>query len=200
MNKTQSIFQSVFNQQWESLPRVIKMRYANRPFSEDIVTVKGHLNVHFSNVMKFFMPILGLFKILVPYQGENIPVTVKLRSENNLPGVYFDRTFYFPGKKPYRFCSYMQHIKDNNIVEFIRFGVGLSMKCSYNNKVLLEHNGYVWKIFGLVIPLPLSFIMGSFYAEEEPISDDSFHLLVRITHPLFGKIFEYNGILHISSN
>lgn len=201
MRNTQPIFESVFGHQWATLPQIMKIRYSNRPFSNDMVIVKGKLNIWFSKVMILLLPILRCLKVLVPYQGIDIPVIVKLRSNSDLPGLYFDRMFYFPEKQPYQFCSYMQHVKNNNVVEFIRFGIGWSMKCSYDGKkVLLEHNGYVWKIFGILIPVPLRFIMGNIHAEEEPISDDSFRLLVKITHPLFGKIFEYNGELQIMGN
>lgn len=201
MNDSQPLFKTVFGQQWDSLPKIIKMRYANRSFSNDVVTIQGHLDVTFSKIMKLFIPIVRLLKILVPYEGKNIPVIVNLRSVNTLPGLYFDRIFYFPGKKPYRFCSYMQHQKDNQMIEFMRFGIGWCMKCSYKNgKVLLEHHGYVWKILGKIIPIPLGVIMGRTSAEEEPVSDNAFRLLVKIDHPLFGKILEYSGMLHITSH
>jgi hypothetical protein len=201
MNNTQPIFQSIFGQQWETFPPVMKMRYANRPFSKDIVLVEGKLNIWFSKMMAFLLPVLRCLKVLVPYQGNDIHVTVKLRSSADLPGLYFDRIFDFPDKQPYQFCSYMQPINNNKVVEFIRFGMGWCMKCSYDGKkILLQHHGYVWKIYGKIIPIPLSFIMGKIYSEEEALSDDTYRLLVKITHPLFGKIFEYSGELQIMGN
>src|SRR3990167_2152663 len=108
MNDSQPLFKAVFGQQWDTLPKIFKARYANRSFSNDIVKIQGNLDVAFSKIMKLFIPFIRLLKILVPYEGKNIPVMVNLRSVHTLPGLYFDRIFYFPGKKPYRFCSYME--------------------------------------------------------------------------------------------
>ena len=196
-----SIFASVFGQQWETLPEVIRKRYANRSYSDDLVTVEGKLDIYFSSIMYLFLPIFRLLNILAPYQGKDVSVIVNFRSELNSSALYFDRTFYFTGKPPYKFCSYMQHIKDDIVVEFIRFGVGWRMKLNCKDgKIVMQHNGYVWGVFGKLIPIPIGFLLGEIYAEEQMVSDNSFHMLMTITHPLFGKTFEYSGEFRLVEN
>lgn len=201
MNKDEPLFKPVFNQQWPILPDAILKRYSNRPYSNDLVTVEGKLNIRFSRVMKFFMPILKIFKVLVPYQGNDIPVTVNFRSTLDSKNIYFERTFYFPEKKPYRFKSYLQAVNANDVVEFVCLGLGWRMKFDYlDEKVRMQHNGYVCKIFGKLIPIPLRFLFGEIYAEEIATSDHSFCMLMKITHPLFKTLFEYSGEFVIVSS
>lgn len=194
IDKIQPIFQSIFGKQWQSLPEVMHKHYANRPYSHDITKLEGKMNIYYSGVMALFIPLLKLFGTLVPYQGKNIPVTIHYRSHPNSAAFYYDRTFYFPEKEPYHFRSYMIQIKNNDVVEFMHFGIGWRMLYLYDGeKIILQHKNYVWKIFHWLIPLPISLLLGKCHVEEKAISDDSFRMDMTITHPLFGKLFEYQG-------
>lgn len=73
-------FQSVFGSGWHDLPGALQQRYANRPFTHDVVTIEGHLTIEMSWLMRLFTPILYLTRTLVPWHGENTPVTVRFRS------------------------------------------------------------------------------------------------------------------------
>lgn len=193
MNKDQPIFKSVFGEKWEHLPPVMRKHYINRPYSKDVVTVEGKMDIDCSGIMTLLFPFFKLFKLLVPYKGKGIPVTVYFRSHPNSSAFYFDRTFYIPDKKPYHFRSYMLPIRDNIVVEVMRFGIGWRTIYSYDGKkIFLKHHGYVWKIFGFLIPLPLNFILGKVHTEKEATSENSFHMKMEITHPLFGK-YTYGG-------
>lgn len=188
------IFKPVFGNNWEVLPLVFRKHYANRPYSNDVVTAKGKMNIKYSFLAKLMLPLFKLLKTLVPYQGENIPTTVYFRSDMDSARFHYDRQFDFPGKPAYYFRSYMVQIKDNIVVEFMRFGIGWRTRfTSEGNKVILNHAGYVWRLFGFIIPLPISLIIGTGYAEEEALSETEFKMKMEITHPLFGKVFEYSG-------
>lgn len=188
MNEAQPIFKPVFGEDWERLPTVMHKHYANRAYTNDIVTVSGKMNIDYSGLFNVLMPLFKLFKVLVPYKEKNIPVTVNFRSNPNSSAFHFDRTFYIPDKKPYYFRSYMLPIKDNIVVEFMFLGIGWQTKYDYDgNKVILKHHGYVWKLFGWLIPLPFNFIFGRVHMEKEALSENSFRLNMQITHPIFGK-------------
>jgi hypothetical protein len=194
MKRSEPIYQSVFGKQWENLPPVFRKRYANNSYSHDLIAVSGKLNIHYSRLMAFLMPLLKLCGALVPYKGKEIPVTVNFQSQPDSAIVNFNRTFYFPGDKPYEFFSHIEKISGNDVVEFMRFGFAWRALYSYDGtKIVMQHHGYVWKLFGKFIPLPLSLLMGKCYAEEEALSENSFRMMMRLTHPLFGNIFEYNG-------
>ena len=77
----------------------------------------------------------------------------------------------------------------------MRFGLGWKMKCYFqNNKVHLEHVGFICQIGKYQIPLPLHFILGTPYAYKTAIDDTNFAMYFEIIHPLFGNVFGYQGI------
>jgi len=194
MRTTQPIFKSIFAEQWEKLPAVMHKHYANRAYSEDLVTVAGKLDVEFGWWVKTLSPFLRIFGALVPYQGNNIPVTVRFRSELGSAAYCLERIFNFPDQKNYIFYSKMIQVKDDVIVENMKYGIGWKHRFYYNgNKVILEHIGYVLSIFGKSIPIPLNLFLGRGYAEEEAIDENRFRMKMNITHSLFGKIYEYRG-------
>lgn len=190
----QPIFQTIFGDNWKKLPPVMHKHYANRPFSNDVVTVKGALDIEFSRMTLLLSPLLRIFGALVPHQGLRIPVTVHFRSEPDSSVFCFDRIFHFRDRKPYRFFSRLVPIKDDVVIEFMRFGIGWEHTYQFNNgKVVLTQRGYVWKIFGYIIPIPLGLLFGRGYAEEEALTDTTFKMKVNLIHPLFGKMYEYRG-------
>ncbi|OIN85251.1 MAG: hypothetical protein AUJ12_09895 [Alphaproteobacteria bacterium CG1_02_46_17] len=88
----------------------------------------------------------------------------------------------------------MVQIKYNEVVEIMRYGVGWRMGYFWEDgKVKLKHKGYVFHLYGIFIPLPLSLLIGKGYAEETPIDDNTFDMFMQIVHPLWGKVYEYKG-------
>lgn len=197
-NASKPIFQNIFGDSWASLPPVMKKHYANRPYSNDVVTVEGMMKVESSLFARLLTPLFIMAGSLVPYEGENIPVTVHFKSSPENNRYQFDRTFNFPAKKPYHFRSAMKPIGGNQVVEFMRFGIGWRAAYTWDgNDVILAHKGYVLNLFGLLLPLPLELLMGKGNASETPINDDEFSMQMEIRHALFGKIYEYGGTFKV---
>lgn len=195
MNKNkQPIFQTVFGDKWDQLPIIMKKHYANLPYSNDVVTAEGNLDIEFNWFGKIITPLFKIFKTLIPYQGKAVKAIVHFESSPNDNSFTFNRILYFAGKKTFEFKSRMVQIKDNIIIEYMRFNLGWRMRYEYeDNKVKLKHDGYVIKIFGFNLPVPLALIMGKGYAEESVIDDNNFAMFVTITHPLWGKVYQYKG-------
>jgi len=188
------IFKPVFGQNWEKLPPALQKHYANRPFTNDIVTVEGKLDITFSKPIQFLSPLLKLTGVLVPYQGKDIPVTVHFQSEENSNAFRFNRIFHFPNKPPHHFRSRMIPIKNGEVIEFMRGGVGWRMRYAYEEgKVKLLHKGYALRVFGMIIHLPFEIFLGRGYAEEEATGDNSFRMYMEMRHKLFGRLYSYSG-------
>ena len=168
--------------------------YANRPYSNDLVTVEGTLDVTCGRIFRLLSPLFHLLSGIPPYTGRDAPVTVNFRSTGNSEEFHFDRTFYFAGKKPWRFRSKMVQVRDNEVIEIMRFGIVWRLLYEWrDNKVILRHKGYGIRIVGTLIPLPLTPLLGQGYAEEIALDDDSFAMQVNISHPWWGKLYEYKG-------
>ncbi len=194
MQSNEPGFQLIFKSTWDTLPPVFLKRYANRPYSNDFITVEGKMEVSFSRLMSCIIPILRLMHILAPYQGKDIPVKVDFRSRFDSDSTFLDRKFYFPGKQPYEFNSRVQPIKDSEVIEYMSFGIGWKINYFYDReKVIMEHKGYILNLFGYNIPLPLGLLIGRGHTEETVIDENSYRVTMTISHPLFGTLYRYAG-------
>ncbi len=196
---SEPIFKDIFGESWNNLPPVMIKHYSNRAFSDDTTTVHGKLDVLCKPPFSWLAPILKALGQVPPYNETDVPTTVEFKSTPDTDAFHFKRAFHFKNQKPYIFHSRMIRSKNNEVWEIMSFGFIWKMKYSWNGtKVILEHRGYALKIFGFYIPLPFAFIFGKGYAEETPIDTETFEMLTYITHPLWGKIYEYKGWFKIT--
>lgn len=188
------IFKSIFGDTWEELPLVMKRHYSNRPFTQDARTVKGTLDVMCKPPLLFISPLMRLLGQIPTRNEKNVPVTVHFQSDLNSKSFRFDRIFNFTQGKPYRFQSRMLQIEGDEVIEIMRFGLGWKLRYAWDGeKVILSHRGYALQLFGYLIPLPLTILMGAGYAVEHPIDDNTFDMETHITHPWWGRIYGYKG-------
>jgi hypothetical protein len=191
------LFAQAFGDGWPKLPPVMRDHYAVRAYSNDRVTVTGHLDVASAWWLRLPAKLTG---ILVPYNGKQVPVEVTFTAGRSSPSIIFDRVFHFPGRSPVSFRSEVEVQPNGDCIEFMRFGLGWRLRYRYNGTVvLLEHRGYVWRALGLLVPMPFSFILGSGHAEETPLSDNEFSMWTHTLHPWFGKTFAYSGSFRITA-
>ena len=191
--KNEPTFKSIFGDSWDELPPVMKAHYANRPYSDDETVCEGSLDVMCKPPLKWLAPIMKLLGQIPPVNEKDVPVTVRFKSDQDSKAFHFVRTFRFKAGT-YVFHSRMVQIKDNEVIEIMRFGLGWQMLYAWDGeKVVLSHKGYVLHAFGHFIPLPLTLLMGEGYAEEHAIDDKTFAMITHITHPWWGKVYEYKG-------
>ena len=194
--ENEPIFKAVFGDTWDDLPPVMKDHYAVRAGTDDLVRVEGHLDIKISWPVSIMARLTGM---LLAYSGDNVPVTVVFTNGAGNRGFQFDRTFHFTDRGDVSFRSRMEHIGGNELVEFMGFGIGWKMAYSWDgSKVVLEHRGYVWRLFGVLVPVPLALIMGQGHAEEVPVSDDEFSMWTHSRHRLFGNMFAYAGSFKVT--
>ena len=60
--------------------------------------------------------------------------------------------------------------------------------------LVFRDEGYVWRLFGYDLPLPVGLLLGTGYIEERPLDDRSFSMRMTLQHPLFGELFRYSGV------
>jgi hypothetical protein len=189
------IFADIFAEQWERLPPALKAHYANRPFSNDRVTVIGILTIRMGPLLRLFSPLLKLCKMLTPWEGVDVPCTVEFHSEPDSRAFIFERRFEFPGRPPYVFRSKMVMQRPNEVIEYMANGIG--WRCAYHygkDKVLLQHRGYVWRIFGVDVPVSGigELLLGHGGAYEQATGDDSFRMCMTLSGGLLGRLTEYS--------
>jgi len=197
MNPTQCdispTFAAVFGAPWDGLPPALKLHYANRPFTRDRMTVEGMLDITMGPLMRVLAPLFGALGMLTPHAGTGVACTVHFLSEPDSNAFIFERWFAFPGRKPYRFRSRLVPKTDDAVVEYMPNGIGWA--CCYgftDGRIVLRHHGYVWRLFGIDVPLPFAaMLMGRGDAWEEATGERSFRMCMTMSGGLFGRLMAY---------
>lgn len=195
------LIQKIYGDQAKEIPKILQDRYSNRPYSKDTLLLKGEMTINLSKPFRVLSPLFRLAGALVPYPAEKIPVTVEFVSDEKSDSILMHRTFYYPDIPPYHFCSRVIYIKDNIVIELMRFGFASKLIYTFDkDTIVMSYGGYVLRLGKWLIPMPLGFLIGRFYAFEKAVSDDKFNMEVKMVHPLFGTIFQYDGYFKIATS
>jgi hypothetical protein len=189
------IFQSVLGPDWPTLGTIVRRHYTLRPFSRDRATVRGEMDeVWHSGPATLLLPLARIAGALVPYRGRRVPIEVHYAARETDGTLHWDRVFHFAGRRPYHFRSHMERVEDNEVIEYVRLGIGMRLGVTAEDGALVfRGRGYVWRLFGRRWPLPLGLVLGQAYVEERPDGPDRFTMRMTLRHPLLGELFRYSG-------
>lgn len=190
------MFKNILSNQWTSLSPVLQKHYGISNGEE--IKMQGELDVKHGRFIKLLMPLIRLTGAFVPVEGDKFVVTVKNKRIGDF--FYWHRIFQ-KDNKIYEFNSKMQQF-NNDIIEFVGFGVGIRMGLHVSNGGLVyEDKGYVLKIGKKIIPIPLHILMGKSAIEEYAGNDNSndFNMRFIVNHPWFGFAFSYSGYFNCVS-
>lgn len=197
------VIKKALGKHWEQLDRLVQRHYDISPGTSSKMVIEGVMSeVYHSNIAKLFLLPGRLFGALVLYRGRDVPTRVVNRTRtDDRDAMYWHRTFHFSGQNPVVFGSRMVHTRGNEIIEFVRYGMGIRMSLSVQDAALVYKSlGYVWRIGALSIPIPGWALLGNAVIVEKAISDDAFEIEFVIRHPLLGKTFSYEGIFSITES
>lgn len=190
----ETLLQAIYGEEAKKLPRVLQLRYANKPYSNDSVLLQGQMNINISKTFRLLSPLFKLTGALVMYSANNVPVKVELRSQEKSREIMMHRTFNYRDRKPVSFNSRILSVKKNVVIELMRFRFAARLIYSFDkDKITMNYGGYVFRLGQYLIPMPLGFLIGKFYSFEQAESDDVFNMQVKVVHPLMGNIFQYDG-------
>ncbi|MCV6603854.1 MAG: DUF4166 domain-containing protein, partial [Porticoccaceae bacterium] len=174
--------------------------YRNHPYSDDETVVHGSLDILCKAPLIWLAPVMRFLGQIPAINAKQMPVTVRFKSHKNNRQFQFDRQFNLKNRKPYFFKSRMVQVKGSEVIEIMKFRLGWKMNYSWDGeKVSLSHKGYVLCLFGCFIPLPITWLMGSGNAQEWPVDENRFAMSVQITHPWWGKVYEYKGQFEVAA-
>jgi hypothetical protein len=196
MQERKPVIQQALGERWNKLDTIIKLHYGLKPGCDTQLYLQGTMReVYHSKIGKLFLLPGRIFGALVPYKGREIPTEVKnWTSEENQQAMYWHRKLFFPNKKPVIFRSRMEHIHDNEIIEYVNYGMGIRLRTYTRDSALhFRSLGYVWKIGPITLSIPNWVILGDAEIVEKAISDKELIVDFTMTHPLFGKTFSYSG-------
>lgn len=196
-----TVFEQVLGDDWNKLGSIIRQHYFLKPNSTDYICVTGEMSeIYHSMAGKLLIPFGMIFGALVPYKGRNIPIDVHYKASVDNANIYWDRVFKFD-RGDYHFKSHMEPVKENEVIEFVRFGMGIRLKVTEENSALIFRDvGYIWRLFGYDLAIPGRWLMGKIYVEERPLDDQSFSMNMSLSHPLLGELFRYSGVFELKDN
>jgi len=117
---------------------------------------------------------------IIKYPGNGtveIPIDVHYKGRPGNANLYWDRVFKFSDRSHFHFKSHMELYKCNEVIEYVRFGIGMRLKVTAENgAIVFRANGYIWRIFGKLIPIPVNLLFGSAYVEERLIDGNRFDM------------------------
>jgi hypothetical protein len=179
---------------WPSLGEVIRRHYDLPPQTETRLEVEGIMEVTVSPVGRLFVTAGRLLDALVPFRGRDIPVTVRNWSQSDSNAMFWHRTFRYPKRQPIVFRSRMEHAGGEEIVEYVKYGLGIRMRLSAEGDTLrYDSRGYQWKLGPLTLRIPDWLLLGKAVIREIPESAEAFRVEFSIDHPIWGRTFGYAG-------
>jgi hypothetical protein len=201
--KQDPMMKQVLGAGWYELAPVVRAHYDLSPSEGEDLILTGVMNeVYHSRLAKLFILFGRVFGALVPYRGTQIPTVVRnwtRRDDCNV--LHWHRTLDFPDRGPVTFISRMVSQHPNEIIEYVKYGMGIRMAISVIDHALVYRSiDYVWEIAGRRIHLPNWLILGNAMIIEQAQSETQILLKFEINHPLLGKTFSYSGEFSASSH
>lgn len=199
----QPVIKAALGDQWDKLADIVQQHYDITPGRPANMTIRGVMDeVYHSPVAKLFLLPGRLFGALVPYKGKHIPTEVQnWTTRENTAAMFWHRSLSFPNKAPVIFRSRMEYINDHEIIEYVRFGMGIRMTMSVEDSALIfESIGYVWKLGPVSIPIPTWAILGDARIMEKATGENKFYIDFTMDHPIFGRTFSYSGTYSIAQS
>jgi len=196
-----SIFETVLGDDWNNLGEAIQQHYLLSPYSNDYICASGVMSeVTHSTIAKLIIPFGRIFGAIVPYRGKNVPVDVHHESSESNSNIHWRRVFKFE-RGDFCFTTVMEPTKENEVIEFVRFGLGIRLQVSVENDALFfKDTGYVWRVLGRGFSFPGGWIMGNVFVVERPLDERWFSMSMKLTHPLLGDLFGYKGKFEVISD
>src|SRR5690606_22278130 len=125
---------------------------------------------------------------LLPYVGHDVPVDIIVSTHSDRAGVFKQRTYFFPGKKPFTFNSRMLMGGNGELLEYVGAGLGMKIRIEAKDGNLhFRDDGYFIELFGRRISLPRFLSPGNTYLVHKDMGEKKFHIMIDISHPLYGR-------------
>ncbi|MDH5182100.1 MAG: DUF4166 domain-containing protein [Gammaproteobacteria bacterium] len=192
---TESVIKTALGKEWDNLAAPIQRHYGLSPGTQQQIILTGTMtSIRYSLIGKLFVLLSRPFGALVHLKGNNIPVTVRNYTTDDPDNFFWHRTFSPQQTQQKIFCSRMVHAGGNEIIEFVRLGMGIRMQVTVND-MCLHYRGirYEWHIGKFTIPIPNWLALGKGEIIEEAVDDNTVRVDFRIIHPMFGETFSYRG-------
>lgn len=195
--KQKSLQELLGHEQWSKLESPIQRRFSGSAHSTEPIIYAGTMsevrNSKAGRLFAFLTKIIG--NPLTPYSGTKIPTIVKLYKIPENPGVYWERTYYFPRKKPYVVTSVKKINHRGRLSETVKGGFSMELDVfQQGGNLHFKSTRYFWHIFSIHLPLPHWLSPGQTHVIHQHISEDKFKFSITMHHKILGQTFFQEGV------
>ncbi len=183
---------------WHQLHPQVQRRFNRLPTVENPIIYQGVMDTVTCSragwLFAFLTKVIG--NPLSPHQGKNIPMTVKLTTHKNKPGVYWQRTYFFPDKQPFCVTS-VKKDDHGRMMEMVGGGFGMFLDVTAENGELhFRSSRYFWKFLGWYMPLPHWLSPGKTHVIHQDLGGGQFRFTITMDHKILKQTFYQTGVFH----
>ncbi len=192
-----STIKNQLKEDWSKLNPNIQERFASEPELGENIIYEGVMQTircsKMGGLFAHFTRIIG--NPLTPYEGKDIPMEVELFKKPNKSGVYWQRTYHYPNKKPYVVTSVKRESYNGKMMECVGGGFGMLLKVyEQDSNLHFESYRYFWKFIGMRIPLPHCITTGKTHVIHTDLGNGDFRFTISMVHKQLGETFYQDGI------
>lgn len=187
---------------WYKLHPNIQYRFNKLPTIDKPITYYGTMQEVVCSKAGWLFALLTriIGNPLAPYQGKNIPMVVKLSTQANDSGVFWQRTYQFKHHKPYTVVSVKKE-GNGKMMECVGAGFGMFLYVSAEDEALhFKSTRYFCKLFGCYVPLPHWLCPGQTHVIHKDLGSGQFRFTISMDHSLLGRTFYQTGIFNDEVN
>lgn len=184
-----SLMQQALGNDWDTLHPALQAHYQLAP-NMDV----GYLDIEYPRFMQPLLHVLHRCGALINRAGKEVATRVEKHTENSRQ--YWRRTLTFDDGQVITFNSYCVSAGSNQLIEFVNPLLGLQMAVHVQDGQL-HYQGvhFVLKLGAVLLPIPEWLALGHTSIIESGSDNNYFQMDFRLTHPLFGQVFRYSGVL-----
>lgn len=131
---------------------------------------------------------------LTRHEGKNVPMRVELLKVVGMPGVFWQRTYFFPNRKPTVILSTKRENEKGEMMECVGGGFGMLLDVFARDQMLhFESTRYFWEVFGRRLPFPHWLAPGKTHVIHEDLGNGEFRFTITMTHKQLGETFYQTG-------
>lgn len=186
---------------WRDLHPNIRERFSRDPEPGERVVYDGVMQeIRRSKMGWLFAQLTRVIgNPLTPYVGQGVPMRVELFRKEGRKGVFWQRTYFYPGRKPYVVTSVKQESEKGEMMECVGGGFGMVLDVyARDGSLHFESTCYFCTVFGRRVVLPRFLAPGRTHVVHEDLGGGDFRFTISMTHGQLGETFYQTGTFRLA--
>jgi predicted DCC family thiol-disulfide oxidoreductase YuxK len=185
---------------WQNLDPNIQARFDREPGKGETIVYAGIMEeIRCSFMGRLFAQLTRVVgNPLSPFAGRDVPMEVRLSPHPSGSGTNWQRTYFYPGRKPYTVTSTKRENKAGEMLECVGGGFGMKLKVTVENREMhFRSYRYFWIVLKFAIPLPHWITPGQTHVVHADLGGGKFMYEISMKHDMLGETFYQRGIFSL---